>query len=63
MSFDEGRTWDVDRNLKIIRDDLLDWDMGYPTTVELPDGEFLTAYWHNHFERYFISLNRWRKWW
>ncbi len=63
VSFDEGRTWDVDQNLKVIRDDLLDWDMGYPTTVELSDGEFLTAYWHSHFERYFISLNRWRKWW
>ena len=63
VSFDEGSTWDTERDTRILRDDLPNWDTGYPVTVELPDGEFLTVYWFNQFQRLFLATNRWRSWW
>lgn len=46
FSEDEGRTWSVD-NPVILRDDGPDWDVGYPSTVQLKDGKLLTVYyWH-----------------
>ncbi len=63
VSFDEGATWDVRRNTRILRDDLLNGDIGYPVTVPLSGDEFLTVYWFNQFQRLFVATNRWRKWW
>ena len=63
VSFDEGATWDVERNSRILRDDLLNGDIGYPVTVPLHGDEFLTVYWFNQFQRLFLATNRWRKWW
>ncbi len=40
FSRDDGATWDHDW---IIRDDGPDGDLGYPSTVELPDGSLFTA--------------------
>lgn len=41
FSRDDGATWDPDW---IVRDDGPDWDLGYPSTVELADGSLLTVY-------------------
>ena len=41
ISHDDGQTWDWDW---IIRDDAPDWDLGYPSTVELADGSLFTVY-------------------
>lgn len=41
FSRDHGRTWDHDW---ILRDDGPDADLGYPATVELPDGSLVTVY-------------------
>ncbi len=41
FSRDEGDTWDHDWAL---RDDGLDFDLGYPSTVELVDGSLFTVY-------------------
>lgn len=41
FSRDNGNTWAHDW---IIRNDGLDGDLGYPATVELPDGSLFTAY-------------------
>jgi len=41
FSGDEGETWHTDW---IIRDDGIDWDLGYPSTVELSDGSLLSVY-------------------
>jgi sialidase-1 len=41
LSTDEGKTWDHDW---IIRDDGPHFDLGYPSTVELPDGQLFTVY-------------------
>jgi hypothetical protein len=44
LSSDDGDTWDVDGEL-IIRDDLPNTNLGYPTAIVLYDGTVFTAYW------------------
>lgn len=41
VSSDEGESWDVGYR---IYDNAVSWDLGYPSTVELKDGSFLTAF-------------------
>ena len=41
LSEDEGRTWGQEITL---RDDGGDWDLGYPRTVQRPDGKIVTVY-------------------
>ena len=41
LSTDGGESWKVDI---VLRDDGLDDDLGYPSSVELPDGSILTVY-------------------
>ncbi|MBE6689251.1 MAG: exo-alpha-sialidase [Ruminococcaceae bacterium] len=43
VSKDDGETWSEEF---ILRDDGVDGDLGYPSTVELDDGALLTAYYH-----------------
>jgi hypothetical protein len=43
-STDGGLTWDSGFAL---RDNLPHWDMGYPTTIELSPGSFMTVYWRS----------------
>jgi hypothetical protein len=59
-SYDDGATGDMPHR-RVIRDDLPNWDLGYPSSVLLPDGRILVVYYFNMFERYFIagSFFRW----
>lgn len=41
LSGDEGRTWSDEI---ILRDDGASWDLGYPRTVQRPDGKIVTVY-------------------
>ena len=41
VSRDSGHTWDEEI---VLRDDGLDWDLGYPTTAENAKGELVTVY-------------------
>lgn len=59
FSKDEGETWDLDQDLTI-RQDLLNWDVGYPESLQLPDGKVLTVYYYNMFGRYFIGGSIWK---
>lgn len=43
LSRDEGLTWNVEKEI-ILRADGGGWDVGYPSTVQLPDGDLMTAY-------------------
>ena len=43
ISLDGGGTWDYRHEL-ILRDDAPSGDLGYPASVELPDGRILTVY-------------------
>lgn len=48
ISFDGGKSWDTDN--VIATKDTFDWDLGYPSTVELPDGSLLTVF-YGKFEK------------
>lgn len=43
LSRDEGITWETDK-LKVIRANGGGWDIGYPSTVQLPGGDLCTVY-------------------
>jgi hypothetical protein len=44
ISRDGGKTWDAER---ILRADAADWDLGYPRSVQRPDGKIVTVYYYN----------------
>ena len=43
LSEDAGRTWKVDEEI-VIRDDLPNRDLGYPTTIEYEPGQLFVCY-------------------
>jgi hypothetical protein len=43
LSYDNGEKWDI-KNEIIIRDDLPNADLGYPTSIQLEDGTIFTVY-------------------
>jgi hypothetical protein len=58
MSSDGGRTWG---DVITIRDGGAAWDIGYPRTIQRPDGKLVTVYYFNdapHTER-FIAATIW----
>jgi sialidase-1 len=61
-SYNDGETWDM-AGRRVIRDDLPNFDMSYPSTVLLPDGRIFTVYYYNMFGRFFIAGDffRWPK--
>ena len=48
ISSDDGKTWGEEI---ILRDDGGEWDLGYPRTVQRPDGKCVTAYYFNDQQR------------
>ena len=44
LSEDGGRTWKIDQEI-VIRGDLPNRDLGYPTTIEYAPGRLFTCYW------------------
>jgi hypothetical protein len=62
LSTDEARSWPTE-NIRVLRGDFLNWDIGYPVTVELGEEKLFTAYWGNHMDRFYIGANVFRKWW
>jgi hypothetical protein len=59
FSADNGETWDI-RTEVPIRNDFLNWDIGYPESLELPDGRILTVYYYNLFNKYFVGGTTWK---
>lgn len=59
FSSDNGETWDIKTEVQI-RKDFTNWDIGYPESLELPDGQVLTVYYYNLFGRYFIGGTIWK---
>ncbi len=59
-SYDEGGTWDM-AHARVLRDDLMNMDIGYPASIVMPDGRVFVAYYFNMFGRFFIagSFFRW----
>ncbi|MGB7158812.1 MAG: sialidase family protein [Tepidisphaeraceae bacterium] len=59
FSSDNGETWDVRTEVQI-RKDFTNWDIGYPESIELPDGRVLTVYYYNLFNKYFLGGTFWK---
>ena len=58
FSSDQGETWDLRTEVQL-RNDFLNWDIGYPESLQLPDGQILTVYYYNLFNRYFLGGTTW----
>jgi hypothetical protein len=59
FSNDDGETWDIGGEVQV-RNDFRNWDIGYPESLELPDGRVLTVYYGNLFGKYFLGGTFWR---
>lgn len=59
FSTDNGLTWDIANEVRIRRD-FLNMDIGYPESMQVPDGRILTVYYFNLFGRFFIGSSFWR---
>jgi sialidase-1 len=59
FSEDDGKTWNVGSEVQI-RNDFFNWDVGYPESINLPDGQVLTVYYGNLFNEYFLGGTFWR---
>jgi sialidase-1 len=59
FSSDNGGTWDTQTEVQI-RKDFINWDVGYPESLQLPDGRVLTVYYYNLFNKYFIGGTYWK---
>ena len=59
FSTDHGKTWDVDHDLYV---NGVNWDLGYPATVELKDGSLLTVFYAHRTaeEPALILQQKWR---
>jgi sialidase-1 len=59
FSSDNGETWDIGTEVQL-RNDFSNWDVGYPESLELPDGRVLTVYYGNLFGKYFVGGTYWK---
>jgi hypothetical protein len=58
FSRDNGETWDIRSEVQI-RNDFTNFDIGYPESLEMPDGQVLTVYYYSLFGKYFIGGTWW----
>ncbi len=59
FSRDDGETWDINNEV-VLRRDFFNSDIGYPESMQLPDGRVLTAYYFNTLGRYYIGGTFWQ---
>lgn len=59
FSSDNGKTWDADTEVTL-RQDFSNWDIGYPESLEMPDGRVMTVYYFNLFGKYFLGATFWK---
>lgn len=58
FSRDNGETWDIASEVQL-RHDFGNWDVGYPESLELPDGRVLSVYYYNQLGKYYIGGTFW----
>lgn len=58
FSSDNGQTWDIKTEVQL-RSDFINWDIDYPESLQLPNGQVLTAYYFNLFGRFFLGTTTW----
>lgn len=59
FSNDDGKTWDI-KTEKQLRNDFINFDVGYPESLELTDGKMFTVYYYNLFGKYFLGGIFWQ---
>lgn len=59
FSKDNGKTWDISTEVQL-RNDFLNWDCGYPESIQLADGSVMTVYYYNLFGKYYIGATYWK---
>ncbi|MBS1751410.1 MAG: exo-alpha-sialidase [Bacteroidetes bacterium] len=59
FSHDNGQTWDMDNEV-VLRSDFINWDIGYPESIEMQDGRIMTVYYYNLFGKYYIGATYWK---
>jgi hypothetical protein len=59
FSSDNGKTWDVKTEVQL-RSDFINWDVGYPESIQLKDGRVMTAYYFNLFGKYYLGTTFWK---
>jgi sialidase-1 len=59
FSKDNGVTWDISTERQL-RNDFLNWDTGYPESIQLADGSMMTVYYYNLFGKYYIGATYWK---
>lgn len=57
ISEDNGKTWGEEL---IIRTDAPNWDLGYPSTVEMPDGSFFTLWYESNGKIAQLRYSNWK---
>ncbi|MBS1751411.1 MAG: exo-alpha-sialidase [Bacteroidetes bacterium] len=58
FSNDNGATWDI-KDEVVLRNDFINWDIGYPESLEIEDGRIMTVYYYNLFGKYFLGSTIW----
>jgi sialidase-1 len=59
FSGDNGETWDVESEVQL-RNDFGNWDVGYPESLQFPDGRVLTVYYYNQLGKFYIGGTWWK---
>lgn len=57
ISSDHGKTWSEEL---VISDDGENWDLGYPSSVEMPDGSFITLWYEKRGDLGQLRYKRWQ---
>ena len=59
FSSDNGKTWDIKTEV-VLRSDFINWDIGYPESIEMEDGRIMTVYYFNLFGKYYLGATYWK---
>ena len=59
FSSDNGKTWDISTEVQL-RNDFINWDIGYPESMQMPDKSIMTVYYYNLFGKYFLGATFWK---
>jgi sialidase-1 len=59
FSNDNGKTWDIKTEVQL-RNDFINWDVGYPESIQFDDGSVMTVYYFNLFGKYFLGSTFWK---
>jgi hypothetical protein len=58
FSSDNGESWPLKNEVEL-RSDFMNWDIGYPESIEMPDGKVLSVYYYNLFGKFFLGGTFW----